>query len=88
MSITSTRAKFKLNVKEENSYGSSGIDSIKVQLNAVMTDGEEESENTKFWEASPNGTLELTVDNKNVFPLFNTGQEFYIDITPIEPAEN
>lgn len=40
-------------------------------------------ENESFAEATPSGTLIFAVTNKNVHGKFNTGEEFYIDITPV-----
>ena len=39
------------------------------------------SENTKFWEATPGGTLRLDMVKKDAGEFFELGEEFYIDIT-------
>ena len=40
-------------------------------------------ENKRFWDATPNGTLEMTVKNEAA-QIFELGREYYIDFTPAE----
>lgn len=34
-----------------------------------------------------NGSLKMTINNPACFDKFETGQEYYLDFTPAEPAE-
>lgn len=38
-------------------------------------------ENTKFWKSSPSGELRLGTVNKEVWPQFELGKEYYLDFT-------
>jgi hypothetical protein len=40
-----------------------------------------EHENKKFWDASPQGSLQLGVVNKRVWDQFELGKEYYLDFT-------
>jgi len=43
------------------------------------------SEENKTWsEATPSGSLSMTISNPSAFGALEPGQEFFIDITPIE----
>lgn len=42
------------------------------------------SENRKFWEASPSGELRLGTINQAASDQFKIGKEYYLDITPVE----
>lgn len=55
----------------------------KVKRNVVMNpvySNDPNSENKKFWDASPGGKFELSYINENI--QFEPGGEYYIDITP------
>ena len=41
-------------------------------------------ENRKFWEYTPSGLLDLSISNPNALKGITPGQEFYIDLTPVE----
>lgn len=41
-----------------------------------------ESENTKFWTATPTGKLELGFVNLETANAFELGKEYYLDFTP------
>ncbi len=41
-----------------------------------------EGENKDFWDATPNGKLEMTINNTNAQGRFQPGQEYYLDFTP------
>lgn len=46
-----------------------------------------DSENSKFWKASPSGSFELGCVNPEVVSHFKVGQEVYIDLTVVsQPA--
>ena len=38
----------------------------------------------KFHEATPNGELTLTINNQKAIGRFKPGQEFYLDLTPVD----
>ncbi len=46
-----------------------------------------DSENRKFWEATPTGLLELGCVNKAVWPQLKLGAEYYLDFTQVEAPE-
>lgn len=52
-----------------------------ISLDAV-TDGSEE--NKSFWKYTPNGRLEMTIDNKEAARQFVAGQDYYLDFTVAE----
>lgn len=52
-----------------------------VKLSPVYGNGDPEHENTKFWEASPSGSIELGTVNAVAAAEFDIGAEFYIDFT-------
>jgi hypothetical protein len=74
----SVRAKFTLHSIECLKYGDKEQRSFK--FNPVYSNVDN-SENKKFWEASPNGQLTLGVVNPEVWPLFELGAEYYLDFT-------
>lgn len=43
-----------------------------------------EHENKAFWDASPQGQIQLGVVNKQVWDKFELGKEYYIDFTAAE----
>lgn len=47
--------------------------------------GDKESENAKFWKATPAGKLELYIDTPMATESFQVGQEMYLDFTTAEP---
>jgi len=54
-----------------------------VKLRAV-TDSLNNEENNSFAQATPNGVLEITVDNPAVKGHFMPGDEFYIDMVKVK----
>lgn len=42
-----------------------------------------QGENSKFWEASPSGKLEMNVTNPAAIEQFTVGQEYYLDFIPV-----
>ena len=44
---------------------------------------DEDSENRKFWDATPTGKLELGFIKKEQGDLFDIGEEYYIEIIPV-----
>jgi len=53
-----------------------------VKMSPVYGNGDPTHENTKFWQASPSGMLELGTVNKAAVEQFDIGREFYVDFTP------
>lgn len=45
----------------------------------VYGNGDPNHENTRFWQASLSGTLELGVINPEAWSEFHLGREYYID---------
>jgi hypothetical protein len=75
-----TRAKFRCN-SLKHAVGSEGqIFAIEVVLNPVYSN-DEGSENRAFWNATPNGSLSMTINNAAAFKAFELGKEYYLDIT-------
>lgn len=71
------RCKFKVDEVTKTPYA----DTFKAS--PVYSD-KEESENKAFWDATPSGSLEFTCVNKGSLDQLKPGQEFYLDLTPIE----
>lgn len=67
--------------KEPNEDGT-----VSLHLSAVMED-EAKPENTKFWEATPSGTLEFQCCNPAAVEMFEQGKEYYIQVGPAEMFE-
>jgi hypothetical protein len=53
-----------------------------VVMSPVYGNGDPNHENTKFWQASPSGKLELGCINHEAAKQFELGKEYYIDFTP------
>lgn len=47
----------------------------------VSGNGDPEHENTKFWQASPSGSLTLDVLNLAAAEQFELGREYYLDFS-------
>ncbi|MEH2068904.1 MAG: hypothetical protein V7K47_12210 [Nostoc sp.] len=50
-----------------------------VNLAPVLKSSEE---NKSFWQATPNGKLEMCVTNPKAKEFFEAGKEYYLDFTP------
>lgn len=72
----SVRAKFKVSGITE--YGTSG----KAVALMPVYDSNPESENGKFFNATPWGKIELGTVNPAAAEHFEIGKEFYVDFTP------
>lgn len=93
----SVRAKFKVD-EIRRSHTSRMIDPAKgyypdnlervemrtVVMSPVYTNNDPEHENTKFWNASPSGKLELGTINPEAWRHFELGKEYYVDFHPAE----
>lgn len=53
-------------------------------FNPVYGKGDPNHENTKFWQASPSGKLELNVINPQAWSQFELNKEYYLDFTPAD----
>ncbi len=53
-------------------------------MSPVYGNGDPNHENTKFWQASPGGRLELSVVNAAAVERFEVGKEYYLDFTPAD----
>lgn len=52
-----------------------------VKLSPVYANGDPNHENSKFWAASPQGSITLGTVNADAVKLLDLGKEFYIDFT-------
>jgi hypothetical protein len=62
------------------------VPSRSISMSPVYGNGNPEHENTKFWEASPSGKLDLNVVNAAAADMFEVGKEYYLDISPAPAA--
>jgi hypothetical protein len=77
----SVRAKFKVHEITEHAYGNQLMKTIKLQ--PVLKDSDPDSENSKFWAASPNGEIRLGTINMEAAAQFEINAEFYVDFTRV-----
>lgn len=87
------RAKFKV-VKIELTEGSKPVfdengkqtwekaTMYSIHASPVYGNGDPNHENTKFWQASPNGSLMIGCVNADAVKMFELGMEFYLDMSP------
>jgi hypothetical protein len=68
--------------QETGQYEAAAMRSIK--LTAVYANNDPNHENSKFWDASPSGTLELQVVNPAAAEMFEAGKSYYLDFTPAD----
>ena len=61
-------------------YGPCEMHTIK--MSPVYSNGDPNHENTKFWQASPSGSVQLGTVNADAARQFDIGKEYYIDFTP------
>lgn len=76
------RAKFA--VRQITKYD--GIVQTDVKLTPVYS-AEPDSENKKFWDATPSGELVMRINNPATADWFELGQEYYLDFTPAEDSD-
>lgn len=67
----SVRAKFRCN------GNTNGVVSL-----LAVTQGSEE--NKAFWNATPAGSISLSISNPAALDKFEAGEEYYVDFTPAE----
>ncbi len=87
-----TRAKFRVDSITQHAYHTGKtvqgvwVPELKimhtVKMAPVYGNGDPEHENSKFWEASPSGALELGTVNPDAVAWMKPGDEVYIDISP------
>ena len=63
----------------------SSIEGGVIKLEAVGPGPGTSDENAQFFEATPHLQLEMGTTNPEAAVQFETGQEFYLDFTPVEP---
>lgn len=78
--MASTRAKFRCHSKVQDSGGGAVI-----RLHPVYS-ADPTTENYEFWNATPNGSIDLWVTNPNGAAVFEQNKEYYVDFTPVESA--
>ena len=85
----SFRAKFRVNSitsslgTVRNDDGSFGTGEIKTIKMSPTYDSNPESENGKFWAASPGGELSLNCVNPKAVEYFELGEDYYIDFKKV-----
>ena len=79
------RAKFKVD-SIERQRGYDGKETQTIKLTPVYKNNDPNSENSKFYAATPGGSIHLTVVRPEVGNSFPLGGEFYVDFTAVVPA--
>lgn len=83
--MKTTRAKFQCeSVTNRDNYGKRYQTVI---LNAVCSDGDKQSEDNQFAEATPSGRIEMSISNQDAIDLIKPGRKYYIDFTPEKDEE-
>lgn len=59
---------------------------VSIHASPVSGNGDPEHENSKFWHATPSGSLVLGTVNEEAAKQFKLGQEVYLDFTFLPPA--
>ena len=59
---------------------------VTIEMFPVYGNGDPNHENTKFWQASPAGKLELNCVNESASAQFKVGHEYYVDFNEATPA--
>lgn len=83
-----TRAKFKCDSINRSGYSKIvdgkpvKVEMRTVRLTPVYGNGDPNHENTRFWEASPSGQIELGCVNLAAAEMFDIGKEYYVDFSP------
>lgn len=53
-----------------------------VEMAPVYANGDPNHENSRFWAATPGGSIKLTMVHPEAVAAFKIGGEFYVDFTP------
>lgn len=54
---------------------------VKIEMCPVYSN-EPEHPNKAFWEATPNGKIEMQINNLSAAEQFEVGKEYYVDFSP------
>lgn len=74
------RAKFRVDSVNRLSWERGKTNAAVVVMSPVYSN-DPNSENKAFWEATPNGKIEMTINNLAAFDQFQPGDSFYVDFT-------
>ncbi len=74
------RAKFRVTSVERHEFGAENVKMMPVYSQ------DQDSENYKFWTATPSGRIEMQINNPEAHGTFEPGQEFFVDFTAVEVA--
>lgn len=66
--------------RTEHADGKGGVASIGLTMQPVYSD-DPKSENWLFWNATPSGQLQMTINNPEAFGHFKSGRAYYLDFT-------
>jgi hypothetical protein len=55
-----------------------------IELSPVYGNGDPAHENTKFWQATPSGSIKLSCANAEAAAAFELNREYYVDFSPAE----
>jgi hypothetical protein len=66
---------------EGGNYVSRKFKQPTVELRPVMAT-DEHPESKVFWEATPMGSIQLTINNPHGAEVFEVGKDYYVDFTP------
>ncbi len=73
-----TRAKFEVvSITQYSRFGG-----IKVEMTPVYPNDDPSHPNKTFWEATPNGKIEMQINNPSAIAQFEVGREYYVDFSP------
>ncbi len=86
-STTSKQKKDEKGYPVKNANGAAVYETVEMQtihMSPVYQGSDPNAENTKFWDSSPSGKLELGVINLAAATYFELDKEYYIDFTKAE----
>lgn len=69
------RAKFQVDSIRLTTHGTD------VEMSPVMDQSDPTSEDARFWDATPSGSIKMYIDNKKAAEQFKPGQKYYVDFT-------
>ncbi len=76
------RAKFKVETISRQKHWDKAQGEIQtIKLSPVYGNNDPQHENTKFWAATPSGSVELGTVNGSAAAYFELGEEYYLDFT-------
>lgn len=80
---TTIQALFMVNDVLERKGSDGKANSQLVRLNAVTAPRPDNPDHA-FWQATPSGSLEMTINNAAAFDFFLPGKKYLLDFTPVE----